>query len=94
MNDLISRKAAIKAIRKDMYADKDFMSAMICEGIECMLNSVPSAEPPRGFWVTIERGEQGYSAGDFRCSICGEPNKCYTLTAFCPNCGAKMEGKK
>lgn len=45
MIDLISRKAAIKAIRKDMYADKDYMSAMICEGIEDVLNGVPSAEP-------------------------------------------------
>ena len=44
-----------------------------------------------GFWQTIERGEHGYSAGDFRCSICGEPNPCYRLTAYCPNCGAKME---
>lgn len=45
MSDLISRKAAIDAIRKDMYADKDYMSAMICEGIEDVLNGLPSAQP-------------------------------------------------
>ena len=45
MSDLISRQAAIKAIRKDMYADKDYMSAMICEGIEDVLNGLPSADP-------------------------------------------------
>lgn len=76
MSDLISRKAAIKAIRKDMYADKDFMSAMICEGIEYMLNGVPSAEPERkkpdhGYmWICPECGLEVHS--DFtRCVRCG-----------------------
>lgn len=45
----------------------------------------------RGFWMTIERGERGYSAGDFRCSVCGEPNRCYCMTPYCANCGAKMK---
>ena len=50
------------------------------------------AEPRKGEWRPITRGEKGYSAGDFRCSVCGKPNKCYTLTDFCPNCGADMRG--
>lgn len=45
-----------------------------------------------GFWMTIERGENGYSAGDFRCSVCGKPCPCYHSTKFCPNCGADMRG--
>ena len=49
---------------------------------------MPEALPPR--WIPIKRGERGYSAGDFRCSRCGQPNKCWTLTNFCPNCGANM----
>ena len=48
-------------------------------------------DPPRGFWLTIERGERGYSAGDFKCSICGEPNHCYKLTKYCASCGALMK---
>lgn len=47
-------------------------------------------EPKRGFWLTIERGERGYSAGDFRCSVCWEPNHCYKLTRYCASCGALM----
>lgn len=47
MSDLISRTAAIEAIKKDMYADKDYMSAIICEGIENVLNNLPTAEPKR-----------------------------------------------
>ena len=48
-------------------------------------------EPERGFWYPIQRGEQGYSAGDFRCSICGQPNHCSHVTKYCCSCGAKME---
>lgn len=98
MNDLISRKAAIKAIRKDMYADKDFMSAMICEGIEYMLNSVPSAEPERKKGKWKEEKDAAWSGGGcVRCSVCGygysfgayhEPDE----FDFCPNCGADMRG--
>ena len=48
----------------------------------------------KGEWKPIEKGEKGYSAGDFRCSACGQPNKCYCLTDFCPNCGADMRGEQ
>ena len=48
-------------------------------------------DPPRGFWLTIERGERGYSAGDCRCSVCWEPNHCYKLTRYCASCGALMK---
>lgn len=47
--------------------------------------------PKKGNWIPIERGEKGYSAGDFRCSVCGSPNKCYCLTPYCCSCGARME---
>ena len=50
-----------------------------------------ATEVKRGRWEPIVRGENGYSAGDFRCSECGKPNKCYSLTMYCPNCGAKMD---
>lgn len=135
MSDLISRKAAIKAIRKDMYADKDYMSAMICEGIEDVLNGVPSAEPERktpdhGYmWICpvcglevhsdfsrcvrcgwdrpsaerkngrwIKKEERVYYW--YECSECGakplwnewRTDRCFS--AFCPNCGARMEEKE
>ena len=44
-----------------------------------------------GAWIPLKRGESGYSAGDFRCSKCGKPNKCYSLTNYCPNCGERMK---
>ena len=59
--------------------------------------SLPSAQPERkrGFWWAIEKGEKGYSAGNFRCSVCGEPNVSYIPKPnFCPNCGADMRGEQ
>ena len=44
-----------------------------------------------GAWIPMKRGEPGYSAGDFRCSKCGKPNRCYILTDYCPNCGERMK---
>lgn len=85
MSDLIDRAATIARLTKVPGVGHKALD---------MVRDLPATEPPKGFWVTIERGEQGYSAGDFRCSICGKPNKCYTMTAYCPNCGAKMEGKE
>lgn len=42
-------------------------------------------------WIPIERGDKGYSAGDFIYSECEKPCPCYHLTKYCPNCGARME---
>lgn len=45
-------------------------------------------------WIPIKKGEKGYSAGDFRCSSCGEPNRTWRLNPpFCSMCGAKMDLK-
>lgn len=61
---------------------------------ECLMriDTIPTIEPGQktGKWIPISKGQRGYSAGDFQCSDCGKPNKCYHLTAYCPNCGAKM----
>ena len=47
--------------------------------------------PNKAKWTPIKRGEHGYSAGDFRCNVCGEPCPCFKLTDFCPNCGVYMK---
>ncbi len=62
--------------------------------IIALADAVPAAdvqEVRHGHWEPISRGEVGYSAGDFRCTVCGKPNKCYSMTPYCPNCGAKMD---
>ena len=60
---------------------------------ECALriDQMPTIEPKTGEWIPIRKGERGYSAGDFRCSVCHQPNKCYTMTNYCSHCGAYMK---
>lgn len=101
MSDLISRQAAIDAIREDMYADRDYMSGLIFEGIEAVLNSLPSAQPEqsvtnchekRGAWLHRWSGDRSTWL-EQKCSECGvifedEPND----FNFCPVCGADMRG--
>ena len=77
---------------KDEYAVKVEKASLTA--FKEKLENIPAADvittaPDR--WEPIARGEHGYSAGDFRCSACRQPNKCHCLTDFCPNCGAKME---
>ena len=45
-------------------------------------------------WLPIKRGERGCSAGDFVCSACRKPNRCYSLTDYCSNCGAAMKEER
>lgn len=47
-----------------------------------------------GIWLPIRKGQKGYSAGDFKCSVCGRANPCYCVTLYCPWCGAKMNKEK
>ena len=93
MTDYISRADAIEAVCKaecgfDYNEEKDYCT---CTPIE-LIKALPSADAVHGEWLPIKRGDKGYSAGDFKCSVCGKPNKCFCLTDFCPNCGAKMGG--
>ena len=62
-----------------------------------MIEETPTAdvrENKRGRWQPIQKGDSGYSAGDFACSCCGKPNRCYSLTDYCCNCGADMRGEE
>ena len=57
--------------------------------IEDTITLLKEQEMKTGYWID--------SAGNDKCSICGEeysdlyPD--YGNTHFCPNCGAKMEGR-
>lgn len=75
----------------------DVLHITLPEGTEArkvVVNGVEFVGAKTGIWIPIEKGEHGYSAGDFRCSVCQKPNRCYSLTQFCANCGAKMGGEE
>jgi rubrerythrin len=98
MSDLIDRGKAIDIVRNIIV--KEVTTAyMLIDKAEVMteLMMMPQAQPERkrGFWWAIEKGEKGYSAGNFRCSVCGEPNVSYIPKPnFCPNCGSDMRGEQ
>ena len=85
MSDLISRQAAIDAIRAstskytgfmemEMYTDDDAVEA---------IKSVPSAEPVRhGKWLWVD---------GVRCSECNYKLQTTGVPSYCPNCGARMD---
>lgn len=77
----------------DIRYSEQWQNSKCPEWVIRMIESQPTRTQKNGYWITIERGEQGYSAGDFRCSVCGEPNRCYSMTDYCASCGAKMRDK-
>ena len=96
MNDLISRQAAIDALRKmqtyKMFSGDD-MLLIDQAGAMTELMLLPSAEPKRGRWIKLDMHR---GMADHKCTACKQ--ECYVPTcmgepmyAFCPNCGAKME---
>lgn len=95
MSDLISRES-VRAGRIPYDEDLTEYQRGWNDACDAIADNASPAEPERkrGFWWAIEKGEKGYSAGNFRCSVCGEPNVSYIAKPnFCPNCGADMRGE-
>lgn len=61
-----------------------------------IIAGLSDAEPDRGAW---KQDELSRRLGLYVCSECGQPLQIVdadggkTATAYCPNCGAKMEGE-
>jgi hypothetical protein len=92
MSDLIDRQEAIDAV---IDACKKIPTIAIMAKYALIDLKPAQPERNRGFWWAIEKGEKGYSAGNFHCSVCGEPNVSYiSKPNFCPNCGADMRGEQ
>lgn len=75
--DLISRAEAIEAVRK----------SIIKEYALTVIKSLPSADRPRGEWIS----KTGLCVG-YNCSRCRR--FAIEETNFCPNCGADMRPVK
>lgn len=95
MADLIERKKALKNICK-------YCAEPECKKNECMvyagIKDTPTAEPEarHGRWIPIEYDSYADGApvwDKYECSECGHEHKGEedTLTAFCPDCGARMD---
>ena len=96
MDDLISRQAAIDAIKKiNAHGNTDRANGLgLSENAIILL---PSAEPERktGRWIEMVDADpmtgEPYVCGVY-CSECGERIGCESN--FCPNCGADMRGEQ
>lgn len=103
MADLIERQRALRlCIEGDGHDDERFTEGYnfaVCE-IKENLQSLPAieAEPVRhGRWIPTEYDAYADGApvwNKFECSECGHEHSGEedTLTAFCPDCGALMDG--
>lgn len=97
MTDYISRQAAIEQVRRNWYAESEWIG----EEQARLLNNLPAAdvrENVRGEWLPMKRfgGEKGQTP-DVMCSVCHAPALWLgTLgcirSNYCPNCGADMRG--
>lgn len=85
MSDLIDRQAAIDALDKLHYNDREDW-CFVLDTIEYL----PSAEPEqkKGKWV-----EREGIYGAAYCSKCGYELR-MNNTNYCPNCGAEMRGEE
>jgi rubrerythrin len=93
MNDLISRQAAIDAV-KAYLGDYE-----ISRTVQCRLRLLPSAqpEPHEGHWI---KHIDPFDGEQYECSECGvlwefndgtpEDNEAF----YCPKCGTKMKGEQ
>lgn len=84
MSDLISRKAAIDAIEE--LTNRYFVRKAVLVMAQDAINNLPTAERA-GKWIYLE------SIDAFECSVCGE-QMVRNIFAYCPWCGARMEGKE
>lgn len=97
MKDLISRKALLEAMQakykrlEEMKQNTpDYADAFTI--IDILANELPTIEAASVVHGEWERIPYSYSNG-YRCSCCGQKS-IEKHWNFCPNCGARMDGKK
>lgn len=88
--------------KKPEYIDreraKEHLIADTAYAAAKMLDDIPAAdvaEVKHGEWIKVAAYNDGI-LNTVKCSICGsfQPIGKWDYTAYCPDCGAKMDGKK
>ena len=80
MEDLIKRSDAIKAMQ-------ECFSVLARQRVQAvkMIEAIPSADRPQGYYIKGENGE-------WYCSNCKRIDDKYSVANFCWYCGARMKG--
>ena len=88
--DCISRQEVIKVIDRRTIETPDGLC--LDDDITCILEDVPSVQPKQrtGHWVQISKEKYvQHAMSYYKCDKCN--GQSIGQTAFCPNCGAKMQ---
>jgi hypothetical protein len=82
--------------KKAWYIELGITSKRAAIGVDMVFDRIPTAdveEVRHGKWKEIiDEKEDLFFRQKFYCSACGEWNT-YGMTAYCPKCGARMDGK-
>lgn len=84
MDDLISRAAAIEAIKPLLYSGN-------CVSTLINMPAVDAALVVHARWTTERTWTHD---GEWYCSACEYEPVVFVDSAYCPNCGAKMDGER
>ena len=90
MSRLIDADALLEHVWRDRLDSRERIANLVKR--QPTIEERPAPLPAH--WIPIRRGERGYSAGGFRCSQCGMPDRGWGKTNYCPQCGAWMHGGK
>ena len=95
MSEYIDRDAVKRAIEEYCFSPKEITYA----GIVKVVMSVPTVdavEVRHGKWIDRKEIFSEYEGEEIAigCSICNKSQRKYRKTNYCPNCGAKMDGRR
>lgn len=91
MSDLIKRgdaRSDIICLRTYQHRCRDEWLTLVSKrDVINAINSIPSADRPRGEWMAK-------NSHTMYCSVCGFEEEAWRTQdyGYCPNCGAKMKG--
>ena len=104
MVEYIERNALIAEFKRLTLGENSLVERLFADGIYAVIETFPAAdvaEVRHGRWIEDERTYPGPGLKNNLCSACGEvagackeglePGRKW---AYCPNCGALMDGKE
>ena len=98
MDNLISRQAAIDAIRKIYDSVGILGEKWAVDKCQMAIKDLPSAQPERktGKWIRHDEIKNLYGGICIECSECGEKYVVQHILdeKYCRNCGADMRGEQ